>query len=241
MAASGVLLSADTRDINYGLVTAVRRATVSVDRGEAVVVLGANGAGKTSLLKGIVGAVATKHRYIAVDGIDRSGWGPARLAQEGIVYVPDGGRCFPGLTVRENLTCAHHRTESDLDVVWEIFPALRDLVTQKAGSLSGGERQMLAIGRALLLRPRLLLIDEPSSGLAPILISKLYDAIRKLKDSGIALILAEQGVKAVLPVSDKVILMVTGRVVRECKAGELDHEELRQAYLGLATETASEM
>ena len=228
-------LRVELEGVQYGLITAVREVTLTVDRGDTVAVLGLNGAGKTSLLRAIVGAVSTRRRCVWMNDTDLTRLSTDQLARAGVVYVPDGGRCFPHLTVEQNLILSLHGVrdvQPELRHIWSIFPQLADLRARTAGLMSGGERQMLAVARGLLLHPKVLLIDEPSSGLAPIVVSRLYAAIAKLKDEGISLILAEQSVRMILGISDKVIVMQAGAIAYHGPAQDVSASMLEETYLG---------
>lgn len=252
------MLRADEVSVHYGHVQAVRRATLQVEPGEIVAVLGGNGAGKSSLLSAIVGLVPTTHGQISWDGqrLDAAGSGAHRIARLGVALVPEGRQLLSTMTVRDNLLVGayqhHARSTRDLlgpvgrlgdhpglrrrlDRVFALFPRLSERQRQVAGSLSGGEQQMLAIARALMASPRALLLDEPSIGLAPNLAREILQQLVGLRADGLAILLVEQDAHAALRVADRGYVMETGRIVAEGSAKELlSSERMRRAYLGIA-------
>jgi branched-chain amino acid transport system ATP-binding protein len=228
----------------YGRLRVLGEVGFAVEQGEVLVVLGANGAGKTTTLKATMGVVATDQRRVALAGRDLSALPSWRLASAGVVFVPDGARCFPNLSVLDNLrgafaaTHARHRGKGEaerLDRVFTLFPILGERRPAAAGTLSGGQRQMLAIGRALMADPAVLLLDEPSAGLAPKVVEELFEALGEIKRSaGCAIVMAEQNVGHAARIADRCIVLEEGRVAL---AGTMDdvvrEERLRIAYLGL--------
>ena len=234
------MLSCSALTVAYGPVTALSDVDLDVRRGEVVALLGANGAGKTTLLRCISGLVRPRHGDILLDGRSLAGLGVEARVRLGLAHVPEGRRVFPGLTVLENLTVAtsawRRRGESisaDLDGVLALFPRLRERTSQLGWSLSGGEQQMLAIGRALMARPRLLLLDEPSLGLAPIVAEELYDKIREINGRGVTVLLVEQNTVLALAVAARAYVLEIGRIVLEGPSAELRrHARVREAYLG---------
>jgi branched-chain amino acid transport system ATP-binding protein len=232
------VLEVEDVSVRYGEMEAVRGVTFEVRDGEAVGILGANGAGKTTLLKAIMGLVSLASGRIRLDGrsIDRlPAWDRAAA---GIAWVPEGRRVFGDLVVEENLRAGGYRNapgerRQSLERVYALFPRLRERRAQLARTLSGGEQQMLAIGRALMSRPRLLLIDEASLGLAPIFVARVFETIARLRAEGVTLLLVEQNARKSLDVVDRAYLLEVGRFVRHGTARELaDDPAVRDAYLG---------
>ncbi len=230
----------------YGPIQALRGVGLTVDRGRVVTVLGANGAGKTTLLKTISGIMAPEKGQILFDGQDIAGWEPHRVVQAGIVHVPEGREVFPLLTVDENLTLgAYTRTDRagiarDRDLVFSYFPVLAERRWQEAGTLSGGQQQMLAIGRGLMLRPKLMLLDEPSLGLSPILTQEIFGILARLnRDEGVTMMVVEQNAAVALDLADDGYVLELGRIVMEGTAGRLAaSEDIRSFYLGHAPDGA---
>ncbi len=225
--------------VDYGPVRALDGATLSVERGQLVAILGANGSGKTTLLKTISGLLRPVRGSIALEGADITREPPEAIVRRGIAHVPEGRCIFPDLTVRENLLAgAHTRKRSevreDYDAVLETFPLLGPRTGQYGGTLSGGEQQMLAIGRALMSRPRLLLADEVSLGLAPATTRHVFYHLVRLKERGITLVVVEQNANMVLKFADYIYVLKHGRIVLEGKGNELaSRRELTEAYLGI--------
>jgi branched-chain amino acid transport system ATP-binding protein len=234
-------MSLEVEDLNvrYGRVHAVRGASLTVGDGEIVAVLGANGAGKSSLLKAVLGLVPSESGRVRLAGMEVTGWPPARRLAHGLALVPEGRRILVGLTVEENLLMgAYARRDADavraeIAEVYERFPNLAARRHLPAAVLSGGEQQMLAIGRGLLARPRLMMLDEPSLGLSPLLVQELFLLLRKLHRDGLALLLVEQNTTMALAVAARVYVMELGRVVTHGAPRELlADDRLRAAYLG---------
>jgi branched-chain amino acid transport system ATP-binding protein len=231
----------DTRALHvaYGNVMAIRELTLSVQQGELVCLIGANGAGKSTTLKALAGIQPIASGSIQYDGIAITGM-PAHLrVRKGIALVPEGRGIFARLTVFENLQLGAyarrdaHAVAQDLDYVLGLFPRLAERRRQIAGTLSGGEQQMLAIGRALMSRPRLLLLDEPSMGLAPIMVQKIFEIIRRIVANGVTLLLVEQNAKLALEVSHRGYVMESGRIVlADSAAALLANPQVQDAYLG---------
>ena len=216
----------------------------TVNSGDMLVVLGSNGAGKSTALRALIGTVSTTGRRLSLDGHDLTSHSPWQLPAHGVVLVPDGARCFPNLTVEENLQGAYFaasdvRTLTSYEIlrekVYSYFPILRDRSSQIAGTMSGGQRQMLAIGRALMTEPAALLLDEPSAGLAPIIVEDMFTTLAKIKrESGCAIVMAEQIVGYSTHIADHCIVLEEGRVALAGPMAEIvDHKELRSAYLGI--------
>jgi branched-chain amino acid transport system ATP-binding protein len=224
----------------YGAFTALWDVALRVERGEAVAVVGPNGAGKTTLLRVISGVLAPRGGTLTFDGAALAGRPAYEVVAHGIAHVPEGRRLFPTLTVADNLkmgaylaTARAHYRES-LERVYGMFPVLAERRGQRAGSLSGGEQQMLAIGRALMSRPRLILLDEPSMGLAPVMVLRLFDLIRRVREEGYTILVVEQNVRQVLKLVDRAYLLEVGRVKMDGRAAEMAEQDfVRKAYVGL--------
>jgi branched-chain amino acid transport system ATP-binding protein len=230
----------EIRDVSvaYGVVRALDGVSLSVAEGEIVALVGSNCAGKSTLMNAIMGVVRPSRGTIAFAGSPLGGLAVEAVVRRGVVLVPEGRGILGTLTVRENLRLGAYqrrdaRIAADLDQVAARFPVLRERLGQKAGSLSGGEQQMLAIARALMARPRLLLLDEPSLGLAPVVIASIFDMIAALARDGVTVLLVEQNAAEALRLADRAYVLETGRVVLEGKASDLlQHERVREAYLG---------
>lgn len=226
----------------YGSVQALKGVSLHVNQGEIVAVIGANGAGKTTTLRMVSGLLPLRRGTISFEGRSIAGWTPEAIVRAGIGQVPEGRQVFAPLSVRDNLLLgAYHLgwrgkrvgLRARLEEVYQLFPVLAERAHQPAGTLSGGEQQMLAIGRALMGRPKLLLLDEPSLGLAPRAARAIFDAIPTFRDRGLTVLLVEQNARAALRVADRGYVMETGRVVLEGSAQELvDQREVQRAYLG---------
>lgn len=233
------MLQMSNIDVYYDNVRALSDLTLHVNDGELVTLIGANGAGKTTVLKTLSGLKACRNGAITFLDQRIDGKSPADIVRLGIVHCPEGRRVFPDMTVAENLDMgAYTRSDADgiaadLQHVFELFPILKGRYRQQAGTLSGGEQQMLAIGRALLARPRLLMFDEPSLGLAPVLVEQIADIIRELHASGTTILLNEQNAEMALRLADRTYVLETGRVVLEGPSADLlQDEHVRNAYLG---------
>ena len=223
----------------YGDVQVLWGVSLSVREGEIATLVGANGAGKTTTLKTISGVVRAKAGSMLYDGERVDGLPSHQIAARGISHVPEGRRLFPLMSVRENLelgvvsSAARKSRAESLEHVFSLFPRLKERASQMAGTLSGGEQQMAAIGRGLMARPRLLMLDEPSLGLAPIVVREMFEIIREVNRSGITILLVEQNVQQSLKISDRAFVLENGRVVLEGVGAELlDDERVREAYLG---------
>ncbi|MDP2935175.1 MAG: ABC transporter ATP-binding protein [Dehalococcoidia bacterium] len=237
------MLKVEDLHAGYGNIQVLHGVTVQVDGGEIVSILGANGAGKSTLLKTVSGVLPAMRGRVLLDGQDISSRPPNRIVRLGMCHVPEGKQVFQSLTVEENLKlgayCYHSaqdrkRIEEDLAKVFTLFPRLAERKKQKAGTLSGGEQQMLAIGRGLMGRPRMLLLDEPSLGLAPIVIEAIFSTIRDLRQEGITILLVEQNVRVALEIADRGYVLQNGRVALEGPSKALMGDEMvRSAYLGL--------
>ncbi len=241
MTGGGPLLSVQGLVVAYGPVLALRGVSLEVAAGEIVAVLGPNGAGKSTLLKAVAGAVAPASGRVLYDGGRIDGLPPEEVVRRGVALVPEGRLVFPRLTVAENLQVGaisrRDRTAvaADLERTLEMFPVLRERAGQLAGTLSGGEQQMLAIGRALMSRPRLMLLDEPSLGLAPIVVDRVFEMVRRLRAEGVTILLVEQNVHRALEVADRASVLAVGQVVLSGSGEELRSREvgLERAYLGI--------
>jgi branched-chain amino acid transport system ATP-binding protein len=224
----------------YGQFTALWDVSLRVDRGEAVAVVGPNGAGKTTLLRVISGLIASRSGALTFDGAELAGRPAHQIVAHGIAHVPEGRRLFPALTVADNLKmgaflpAARARFAESLERVYALFPVLAERRAQRAGSMSGGEQQMLAIGRALMSRPKIILLDEPSMGLAPVMVLRLFDLIRRIREEGYTILVVEQNVRQVLKLADRAYLLEVGRIRMEGRAAELSEQDfVRKAYMGV--------
>jgi branched-chain amino acid transport system ATP-binding protein len=230
------LLSVDSIDARHGLLQAVRQVSLEVEEGETLALVGANGAGKTTLLRTIAGAHSPAAGRIVFEGRDITSVPAYRRVRSGITLVPEGRKLFTGLTVEENLTLAARAGRPGrwkVDAVIDVFPMLGPLRRKRAGSLSGGEQQATAIGRALMTNPRLLLLDEVSLGLAPVAVDGVYRSLRTLIESGSTILLVEQDLARAMEVSNRIVCMLEGRIVLEGRARELTREQIVEAYFGL--------
>ena len=230
----------NVKDINvyYGAIHAVRNVSLEVNAGEIVSIIGANGAGKSTILKTLVGLLRSKTGEICLDGKSIAELSPAAIVKQGIALVPEGRRVFPRLSVEDNLLLgAYARKDNevsrDMQRIYEMFPRLFERKKQNAGTLSGGEQQMLATGRGMMSRPRLLLLDEPSMGLAPLLVNQIFETILDINEQGTTILLVEQNAHMALSIADRGYVLETGEVVLAGQAEELiDNDEVRCAYLG---------
>jgi branched-chain amino acid transport system ATP-binding protein len=232
-------------EVAYGAIKALDGVSFGVPKGKVVALLGANGSGKTTALRAIAGLAAPRGGRILFEGRELRGRPTHAIIRAGIALVPEGRRIFANLTVSENLQLgAYWRRDQqarqrDLDLIYDTFPRLAERRTQAAGTLSGGEQQMLAVGRALMSRPRLLLLDEPSLGLAPLLVKEVFRIITLLNQRGVTILLVEQNAAAALTIAHHGYVLETGRMVLEGSGAELlSHPHLRQAYLGDGLEAA---
>jgi branched-chain amino acid transport system ATP-binding protein len=232
------LLEVDEIRTYYGSIEALKGVSLTVEEGEVVTLIGSNGAGKSTTLRSISGLTPARAGRIRFQGIDITRIPAHEIVGHGIALSPEGRHCVPRMTVRENLDLgAHHRRGSgiseDLERVFELFPRLHEREKQRAGTMSGGEQQMLAIGRALMARPRLLMLDEPSMGIAPILVQRIYETIVQINRDGVTILLVEQNANYALDVSGRGYVLETGRVVLANNSGLLrDDPEVQRAYLG---------
>ncbi len=234
-----MLLSIDNLHVSYGAIKALRGVSLHVDQGEIVTLIGSNGAGKTTTLKTISGLLRASSGTVTFDQHDIGKIRPHKLVAMGLSHVPEGRGIFSNLTIKENLSLGSYtRTDSagiakDLQQVLELFPRLRERLSQIAGTLSGGEQQMLAIGRALLANPRLLLLDEPSLGLAPQLVRLIFDIIKQINARGTTVLLVEQNANMALAVAHRAYVLQSGEIVKSGPARELLADpDVKKAYLG---------
>jgi branched-chain amino acid transport system ATP-binding protein len=231
----------DVSDLNagYGLVPVLRGIDMSVAPGEVIAVLGANGAGKSTLNKILSGLMPPWSGTVRFDGQDTTGHDAARMVEAGLVHVPEGRRIFPNLNVRENLELGGYRRgrqhrARNLERAFAIFPRLKERTHQLAGTLSGGEQQMLVIAQALMARPRLLLIDEPSQGLAPVLVEEMFGLVERIRNEGPGILLVEQNVVQSLAIATRAYLLENGAITLKGDADALlDNPQLKKTYLGL--------
>lgn len=233
------MIKIDNLVVSYGGIEALKDISLEVPEGKIVTLVGANGAGKSTTLKSIVGLVKPKSGSIDYNGTDLTRLNTQDMVKRGIALVPEGRRVFADLTVLENLKIgAYTRTdkkgiEADLEHVYTLFPRLKERTWQLAGTLSGGEQQMLAIGRALMSRPKLIMMDEPSLGLAPIIVKELFGIIKKINQEGMTVLLIEQNANAALKIADIGYIMETGKITLKGSGHELLHnDEIKKAYLG---------
>jgi branched-chain amino acid transport system ATP-binding protein len=222
----------------YGNIEALKGVTLAVEEGECVTLIGSNGAGKSTTLRSISGLTPARQGHVMFEDKDITRTAPQDIVRLGISQSPEGRKCFPRMTVRENLDMgAYLRRDKDvgqdLERVFELFPRLQERERQKAGTMSGGEQQMLAIGRALMARPRLLLLDEPSMGISPILTERIYDTIAEINRQGTTILLVEQNANFALGVSQRGYVLETGKVVLTNESAALKEDpEVQKAYLG---------
>ena len=224
----------------YNGLSALHGVSVQVNKGEIVAVIGANGAGKSTLLKSIFGWVKPHQGSITVEGVALHQMASHEIARSGVALVPEGRRLFPRLTVRDNLRLGGYsrpkgpQREAPLEFIFSLFPRLAERMSQRAETLSGGEQQMLAIGRALMLEPKLLMLDEPSQGIMPKLVDELLQAVQIIRDRGATVLLVEQRVNECLDVADRAYVLQTGRIILSGTSKELaGNDAVRRAYLGL--------
>ena len=223
--------------VSYGGIRAVKGISMDVPKGQIVTLIGANGAGKSTTLRTIAGIVKPQTASIRMDGVELVGKSPDQIVQQGVTLVPEGRRVFSNLTVLENLKIGaylrHDDLSDDIAYVYDLFPRLKERNWQLAGTLSGGEQQMLAVGRALMSRPKLLMLDEPSLGLAPLIIKDIFTIIQQIKDAGVNVLLIEQNAKKALSIADRGYVLETGRVVKTGRASDLlNDDSIKKAYLG---------
>lgn len=238
------MLVLDSVSVSYGRVQALHEISLEVRRGEIVALIGANGAGKSTTLRTISGVLRPTSGRVLFDGRDLAGLAPERIAAAGIAHVPEGRRVFPAFTVGENLEFAglalgrpSKEIREDVATILEMFPRLKERYKQYAWSLSGGEQQMLVIGRGLVAKPKLLMLDEPSLGLAPTLVDQVFDVIQEIRSRGTTLLLVEQNASMALAVADRGYVLELGHIVLEGSADDLANSELvKHSYLGTGAE-----
>ena len=225
--------------VAYGGIEALKGISLDVPDGKIVTLIGANGAGKSTLLRSIIGLVKVKSGSVEYNGETLTGLNSQQIVSKGLTLVPEGRRVFPNLTVLENLRIgAYMRKDedgiaADIKRIYEIFPRLEERNWQMAGTLSGGEQQMLALGRALMSRPKLMMMDEPSLGLAPLVIKEIFNIIRSINENGTTVLLVEQNANMALKVAHHAYVLETGRIMMEGSGKELlENEEIKEAYLG---------
>lgn len=233
------LLEIKDLEVNYGVIKAIKGVSFDVNEGEIIALIGANGAGKTTILHTITGLIQAKNGSIVFDGKELTKTPPHKIVSMGMAHVPEGRRIFQQLSVLENLKLgAYTRKDkseiaSTLKMVYERFPRLEERKNQVAGTLSGGEQQMLAMGRALMSKPRIILMDEPSMGLSPLLVSEIFDIIKVINESGTTVLLVEQNAKKALSIADRAYVLETGKITLSGDAKDLINDEsVKKAYLG---------
>jgi branched-chain amino acid transport system ATP-binding protein len=233
------LLELDNIHSFYGHIQALRGISLTVDEGEVVTLIGSNGAGKTTTLRSIHGVLPPREGKILFDGEEIQGLPAHDMISRGISQSPEGRKIFSRMTVRENLEMgAYHRNDNpsvreDMDRVFELFPRLQERVKQEAGTMSGGEQQMLAIGRAIMSRPKLLLLDEPSMGLAPVLVERIFQTIQEINEQGTTILLVEQNANVALEIATRGYVLESGSIVNSASAEKLREDpKVREAYLG---------
>ncbi len=232
------LLEVDDIHTSYGSIEALKGVSLTVEEGEVVTLIGSNGAGKSTTLRSISGLSPARSGTIRFDGREITRTSTQDIVGLGIALSPEGRHCFPRMTVRENLDLGAHRRRGpeiaeDLERVFGLFPRLNERQRQKAGTMSGGEQQMLAIGRALMARPRLLLLDEPSMGIAPILVQRIYETIGEINKTGVAILLVEQNANYALGIAGRGYVLETGQVALSATSESLRNDpEVQRAYLG---------
>jgi branched-chain amino acid transport system ATP-binding protein len=233
------MLEVKDLQVSYGMIQAIKGISFEVNQGEVIALIGANGAGKTTILHTVTGLLAPKAGSIMFEGQDITKVPAHKIVSMGMAHVPEGRRVFAQLSVYDNLKMgAYTRTdkneiEESLEMVYKRFPRLEERKNQMAGTLSGGEQQMLAMGRALMSKPKIILMDEPSMGLSPIFVNEIFDIIKVVSESGTTVLLVEQNAKKALSIADRAYVLETGKVILEGKADDLLHNEsVQKAYLG---------
>ena len=225
--------------VNYGMIAALKGISFEVNEGEVIALIGANGAGKTTTLHTITGLLHAKSGSITFNGVELTKTPAHKIVEMGIAHVPEGRRIFQNLTVLDNLKLGaftrkdKENISKDIEMIYERFPRLAERKTQIAGTLSGGEQQMLAMGRALMSKPKIIVMDEPSMGLSPIFVSNIFDIIQTIRETGTTVLLVEQNAKKALSIADRAYVLETGKISLSGKASDLLHDEsVQKAYLG---------
>ena len=231
------LLRIEDLKVNYGGIEAVKGISLTVEEGQIVTLIGANGAGKSTTLRTISGLVKPRSGRITFGGTDITGMDPTSIVKQGITMAPEGRRIFPDMTVKENLRVgAYLRKDNigpELEMVYDLFPRLKEREWQAGGTLSGGEQQMLAVGRALMARPKLMMLDEPSLGLAPLVVKSIFEIIQRINQQGVTILLIEQNANMALQVAHNAYVLETGRItMADTGARLLADERIKEAYLG---------
>ena len=230
-------LSIKNLQVSYGGIEAVKNISLEIPEGKIITLIGANGAGKSTTLKSIAGVVKPQKAEIILEGEDITGKTPDYIVSKGITLVPEGRRVFPNLTVLENLKIGAYtrkdKYDDDIERVYNLFPRLKERSWQLSGTLSGGEQQMLAVGRALMAKPKIIMMDEPSLGLAPLIVKDIFDIIKSINKDGITVLLIEQNANMALKIADWGYVMETGVITMEGTGQELlSNEQVKEAYLG---------
>ena len=231
------ILEIKNLSVSYGGIEAIKDISFDVEAGKIVTLIGSNGAGKSSTLRSIAGIVKAKHGEVLFEGKNILGMSPDQIVKSGITLVPEGRKVFPNLTVLENLKIGAYlrkgNVNDDIEYVYSLFPRLKERSWQLAGTLSGGEQQMLAVGRALMAKPKLIMMDEPSLGLAPLVVKGIFDIIEQINKEGITVLLIEQNANMALKAADNAFVMQTGKITMSGTGAELlANDEVKEAYLG---------
>ena len=233
------MLEVKDLEVYYGVIQAIKGISFHVDKGEIIALIGANGAGKTTTLHTVTGLISPKNGHVLFEGKDITKIPAHKIVSMGMAHVPEGRRVFAELSVYENLKMGAYtrkdknEIEESLKNVYKRFPRLEERKNQMAGTLSGGEQQMLAMGRALMSKPKIILMDEPSMGLSPIMVNEIFDIIRSVSESGTTVLLVEQNAKKALAIADRAYVLETGKIVLEGKAKDLlEDDSIKKAYLG---------
>lgn len=233
------MLEAKDLEVYYGVIQAIKGISFHVDKGEVIALIGANGAGKTTTLHTVTGLISPKNGHVMFEGKDITKVPAHKIVSMGMAHVPEGRRVFAELSVYENLKMGAYtrkdknEIEESLKNIYKRFPRLEERKNQMAGTLSGGEQQMLAMGRALMSRPKIILMDEPSMGLSPIMVNEIFDIIRSVSESGTTVLLVEQNAKKALSIADRAYVLETGKIVLEGNAKDLlEDDSIKKAYLG---------
>ena len=233
------MLEVKDLEVYYGMIQAIKGISFEVNEGEVIALIGANGAGKTTILHTISGLIVPKKGSITFEGQEITKIPAHKIVENGLAQVPEGRRVFPSLSVLQNLKLGAYtrkdkkEIDDTLKMIYERFPRLEERKNQPAGTLSGGEQQMLAMGRALMSKPRIILMDEPSMGLSPIFVNEIFDIIKQVSASGTTVLLVEQNAKKALSIADRGYVLETGKIVKEGKASDLLNDEaVKKAYLG---------